>query len=61
MKDHEINTDTVNSKIYFSKDVSAIFKSSPQCYSIKKAVLKNFAMFTGKCLCWSLFLIKLQA
>ena len=24
-------------------------------------VLKNFAMFTGKNLCWSLFLIKLQA
>ena len=27
----------------------------------KKAVLKNFAIFTGKQLCWSLFLIKLQA
>ena len=27
----------------------------------KKAVLKNFAIFTGKHLCWSLFLIKLQA
>ena len=26
----------------------------------KKAVLKNFAMFTEKHLCWSLFLIKLQ-
>ena len=25
-----------------------------------KAVLKNFAIFTGKQLCWSLFLIKLQ-
>ena len=24
-------------------------------------VLKNFSNFTGKCLCWSLFLIKLQA
>ena len=27
----------------------------------KKAVLKNFAIFTGKYLRWSLFLIKLQA
>ena len=27
----------------------------------KKAVIKNFAIFTGKHLCWSLFLIKLQA
>ena len=29
--------------------------------SIKKAVLKIFAIFTGKYLCWSLHLIKLQA
>ena len=27
----------------------------------KKGVLKNFVKFTGKHLCWSLFLIKLQA
>ena len=27
----------------------------------KKAALKNFAIFAGKHLCWSLFLIKLQA
>ena len=27
----------------------------------KKAALRNFAIFTGKHLCWSLFLIKLQA
>ena len=27
----------------------------------KKGVLKNFAVFTEKHLCWSLFLIKLQA
>ena len=30
-------------------------------FFIKKAALKNFAIFTGKQLCWSLFLIKLQA
>ena len=28
---------------------------------MKEAVLKNFARFTEKHLCWSLFLIKLQA
>ena len=28
---------------------------------MKKGVLKNFTIFTGKHLCWSLFLIKLQA
>ena len=27
----------------------------------KKAVYRNFAIFTGKLLCWSLFLIKLKA
>ena len=36
-----------------------LFKSSYHSYSIKKAGLKNFAIFTGKHLCWSLFLIKL--
>ena len=34
--------------------------SHPNCSS-KKEVLKNFAKITGKYLCWSLFLIKLQA
>ena len=34
--------------------------SYQRCY-IKKAVLKTFAMFTGKDLCWSLLLVKLQA
>ena len=34
-------------------------RSSHQRCSIKKAVLKNFAIFTGIHLCWSLFLIKL--
>ena len=35
------------------------FRSSHlRCY-IKKAVLKNFAIFTWKHVCWSLFLIKL--
>ena len=33
--------------------------SRPKMF-FKKAVLKNFARFTGKHLCWSHFLIKLQ-
>ena len=28
---------------------------------LKKALLKNFTILTGKHLCWSFFLIKLQA
>ena len=31
-------------------------RSSHQRYSVRKGVLKNFAYFTGKQLCWSLFL-----
>ena len=38
-------------------------KQPPLFYrcSVKKDFLKNFANFKGKHLCWSLFLIKLQA
>ena len=39
---------------------SLVKKSSHWKCSVKKAVLKNFAVFTGKHLCWNLFLIKLQ-
>ena len=48
---------------YFSEylPLIAITKSSHWRCSIKKVVLKNFAIFTGKHLCWSTFLIKLQA
>ena len=35
------------------------FRSNHQRCSIKKVILKNFAIFTRKHLCWSLFLIKL--
>ena len=38
-----------------------ISRSSHRGCSIKKSVLTNFAIFTGKHLCWSLFWIKLQA
>ena len=36
-------------------------KSSHWMCSMKKAIFKNFAIFTGKHLFWSLFLIKLHA
>ena len=36
------------------------FRSSHQRCSIKKAVLKNFAVFTGKYLRYGLFLMELQ-
>ena len=35
-------------------------KQPPEVF-YKKAVIKNFAVLTGKQLCWSLFLVKLQA
>ena len=35
-------------------------KKQPPEEFYKKGVLKNFAIFTGKHLCWGLFLIKLQ-
>ena len=38
-----------------------LVKSSHWRCSTKNAVLKNFAIFTGKHLCWSLFLTRLQA
>ena len=38
-----------------------IHRSSHRRCSIEKAVLKNFTIFTGKHLCWSIILIKLQA
>ena len=40
--------------------VNTLFKCSHRRCSIKKAFLRNFAIFTGKHLCRSLFLIKLQ-
>ena len=42
------------------KPLSGIQKQPPEMFC-KKVVLKNFANFTGKYLCWSPFLIKMQA
>ena len=36
-------------------------RSSNWNSAVKKSVFRNFASFTGKQLCWSLFLIELQA
>ena len=38
--------------------INTMLRSSHQMCSVKEAVLKNFAIFTGKHLCWSLFLTK---
>ena len=35
-------------------------KKQPPELFFKKAVFKDFAVFSGKYLCWNLFLIKLQ-
>ena len=40
--------------------VQYVQKQPPELF-FKKSVLKNFANLTRKHLCWSLFLIKLQA
>ena len=42
--------------VYFS-----FVRGSHRRCSIKKVIFKNFAIFTGKHLSWSLFLIKLQS
>ena len=41
------------------RDLLDLFRRSHQRCSVKKGVLKTFANFTGKHLCWSLFLITL--
>ena len=39
---------------------AAIIQTQPLTDVFRIGVLKNFAIFTGKHLCWSLFLIKMQ-
>ena len=46
----------LNTPLYFQ-----MYRSSHSQMFFKMDVLKNFIMFTGKHLCWSLFLVKLQA
>ena len=42
-------------------DIFTFYRGSRSQMFFKISVLKNFAIFTGNHLCWSLFLIKLQA
>ena len=52
----------INFKVMYHKLKKCLnSRSSHQSCSIEKAVLKNFAIFTGKHLSWSLLLIDLQA
>ena len=57
-------TETHLCRIYFFNEVTGwkpkIVKSSRWRWPVKQDVLKNFADFTGKNLCWSFFLIKLE-
>ena len=49
---------------FFTVVFSKFCKKSRSCHqkcSIKKAIINNFAKFTGKHLCWSLLLLKLKA
>ena len=43
------------------QETICLFKNSYWRCSLRKAALKNLTLFTEKHLCWSLFLIKLQA
>ena len=47
-----------NKKLGHRKRIITVYKSCHQRCSFKKCVLKCFTIFTGKQLCWSLFLIK---
>ena len=47
-------------QMHCPKIILSLRSSHWRC-SIEKDVFKNFANFTGKHLCWSLFLIKLHA
>ena len=51
----------IKNLIQFKTLLTRIFRSSHRRCSVKKGVLRNFAKFTGKHPCQSLFLIKLQA
>ena len=61
-----INTDVLQALLHYLIDQKKLpgnwvkIRSSHQRCSVKRGVLKNFAKFTGKHMCWSLCLIKLQ-
>ena len=51
----------ITTKLSRLKSVSSIDNDYLEAVTGAGGVLKNFVIFTGKHLCWSLFLIKLQA
>ena len=51
---------TAINKGCFKRGCNSPFQKQPPKVSCKKAAFKNFAIFAGKHLCWSLFLISLQ-
>ena len=55
------NKDLFIKKIGDTEKKASRNRSSYQRFSIKKAIFKTFAIFTGKHLCWSLFLKTLQS
>ena len=59
LKISQISQENTSSRVSFLESLQN--QNQPPEVFCKKAVLKNFAIFTWKRLCWSLFLIKLQA
>ena len=51
----------VNITVTYHKKMCGFDRSNRSQIFFKIGALKKFAIFTGKHLCWSLFLIKLQA
>ena len=47
--------------MHFHEEDDGIIRGGPSQMFLKIGVLKNFAIFTGKQLYWSLFLIRLLA
>ena len=58
-----LGKNTENGTYFFNnvKTKSSSEENKNRRCSVKNGVLKNFTVFTGKHLCWSLLLIKLQA
>ena len=55
-----ISCKTLNLRLLLFQSHRIIFRSNHRRCSIKKTVLKNFAIFTGKHLWWILFLVQLE-
>ena len=55
-----VSCKTLNLRLLLFQSHRIIFRSNHRRCSIKKTVLKNFAIFTGKHLWWILFLVQLE-